>query len=289
MLSALLFITRILRYLRVRACVSICLASQVFMAPRGLKQLVNSTSPGRLVKGKFTGFKAVGADGNVHGAMLRGITKLLSKKLYSSGELPDEALKSTEFRGGAWNGRNGGLKRGKAVDSQVSRLASAAAGKRRSSSKYKMTHLAFGALEVAGLEPIAGQRVVVDSQHGIATACDVVCYRKKDNSLVVVELKTGYAGNRKLPALTKRSAVCYLSSPCSTAADCVLHRHLAQLSVTRYLLAREHGFMKTLKAKFSIESINGLLLYVCDRDTETYDLDSWWIRRSKRIVSTISA
>jgi len=258
------------------------------MPPRGLKKLLLESSPGRLVKGKYTGFKAIDCDGTPHGHTLKGITKLLHSKLYSSGTLDDSAVKSTAFRGGAWKGGEGGIRRGKAVDSQVSRLASAGAAKRNSASKYKMTRLAFGALEAAGLEPLHGQRVVLNRQHGIATACDVVCYRKTDNSLVVVELKTGYSGNRTIPAVTNRHQTCYMASPCSTASDCVLYRHMAQLSVTRHLLACERGFVNSLKTKFGIESIRGVLLYACDRDTATYELDDWWIRRSKRIVETIS-
>lgn len=258
------------------------------MPPRGLKKLLTDSSPGRLVRGKYTGFKAIDRDGNTKGNMLRGITKLLHSKLYSTGTLDDTAIKSTEFRGGCWRGGDGGIRRGKAIDNQVSRLASAGIGKRNSSSKFKLTRLAFGALEAAGLEPITGQRVVLDEKRGIATACDVVCYRKQDNSLVVVELKTGYSGNRTMPATTTKNQACFLASPCSTASDCVLNRHLAQLSVTRYLLSCENSFVKSLKAKFGICSIQGALLYCCDRDSSLYTLNDWWFRRSKRIVDTIS-
>lgn len=260
------------------------------MPPRGLKKLVVESAPGKLIRSKFTGFRAVDRHGTPTGPMLRGITKLLASKLHSKGELDESSVRSTEFRGGAWQGDNGGLRRGKAVDSQVSRLATAGQGKRDSSSKYNLTKLAFAALTAAGLEPIQGQRVVIDKHNGIGTACDIVCYRARDNALVVVELKTGYAGNRTLPATKKNSkAPCKMASPCSTASDCVLYRHMAQLAVTRYLLASETALVKTLKSKFGIQEINGVLLYACDRDTAVYDLESWWVRRSKRIVETIAA
>ena len=221
--------------------------------------------------------------------MLKGITKLLAENLYSTGELDEASVRSTEFRGGAWQGGGGGLRRGKAVDSQVSRLSSAGAGTRASSSTYKLTKLTFAALEAAGLEPLTGQRVVVDRRHGVGTACDVVCYRPKDNALVVVELKTGYSGNRTLAATTKNStAPCKMRSPCSTATDCVLHRHMAQLAVTRHLLASERAFVAALKTKFKIEAVRGILLYCCNRDTSAYDLSEWWVRRSKRILETIA-
>ena len=258
------------------------------MAPRGLKKFLTDSSPGKLVRGKYTGFKAFDRDGNTQGRMLKGITKLLHTKLYSTGTLDESATKSTEFRGKCWRGGDGGIRRGKAIDSQVSRLASASVGKRNSSSKFKLTRLAFGALEAAGLEPITGQRVVLDEKRGIATACDVVCYRKQDSSLVVVELKTGYSSDRTMPATTKKNQACFLASPCSTASDCVLNRHFAQLSVTRHLLSCERSFVKSLKDRFGICSIHGALLYACDRDSSLYHLEEWWVRRSKRIVDTIS-
>ena len=257
------------------------------MPPRGLKKLVVESAPGKLVRGKFTGFRAVDRHGTPSGPMLKGITKLLAAKLYSSGKLDESSVRSNEFRGGAWQGGGGGLRRGKAVDSQVSRLAGAGMGKRESSSKYKLTKLAFSALEAAGLEPIIGQRVVVDSKLGVGTACDVVCYRPKDNAIVVVELKTGYSGNRTLPA-TLRNAVCKLAHPCATAVDCVLHRHLAQLAVTLRMLRAETALVKTLKKMFGIQSIEGVLLYACNHDTSMYTLDNWWQRRSKHIIETIA-
>lgn len=246
------------------------------MPPRGLKKLLLKSSTGKLVRGKYTGFKAIDIDGKPTGPMLKGITKLLNSNIYSKGTLDMSATTSTEFRGGSWKGVNGGIKRGKAVDAQVSRLASAGAGKRNTSSKYKMTTLAFSALSSAGLEPLHGQRVVTDTKNGIATACDVVCYCSKDNTLVVVELKTGYSGNRTLPAVTKNNKVCMLASPCSTASDCLLHRHMAQLAVTRHMLACEKTFMQSLDTMFGIKMIRGVLLYACDRDTSVYELNDWW-------------
>lgn len=256
------------------------------MAPRGLKKLVSESAPGKLVRGKFTGYRAVDGDGRPTGPMLKGITKLLAAKLYSKGELDESAVRSTEFRGGSWGGEGGGLRRGRAVDTQVSRLAAAGVQKRESASSYKMTRLAFSALTAGGMEPLAGQRVVVDSAKGIGTACDVVCWRERDNALVVVELKTGFAGNRTLPA-TLGSSACRMRAPCASATDCVLFRHMAQLATTRFLLASERELVRALKARFGIDSIEGALLYVNGRDTSLYPLDGWWKRRSKAIVATL--
>jgi len=259
------------------------------MPPRGLKKFLVDSAPGKLVKrGKFSGYRAIGRDGKAEGPMLSGITKLLHSRLYSDGQMDDAAIKSTEYRGGPWKGEGGGIRRGKAVDSQVSRLSGVGAGKRNSSSKFKMTTLAFSALNAAGLEPLTGQRVVINRTLGLGTAADIVCYRKTDNSIVVVELKTGYSGNRTLPAVSKTRSVCKLEAPCSSATDCFLHRHLAQLTATRHMMATEGGFLKTLSDRFQINSVNGVLLYACDRDTALHTLDQWWVKRGKAIVNTIS-
>jgi hypothetical protein len=255
--------------------------------PKGLKSFVNESAPGKLVKGKFTGYRSFDSSGSATGPMLRGITKLLSSKLYSKGELQEESIASTEFKG-VWKGQNGGLKRGKAVDAQVSRLAGASANARNKSQKYKLSKMAFSALEKAGIQPICGQRVVLNAEKRIATAADVIGYRESDRSLVVVELKCGFAGTRTLPALHK-SKPQQLESPCSTAVDCVLNRHLAQLATTRHLLANETTFVSTLKKKFGVHAVQGVLLYACDRDTALYPLNDWWVRRSGKIVDAISA
>lgn len=260
--------------------------------PRGLKTFVTSAAPGKLVRGKVTAYRAVDSDGSVCGPPLRGVTKLLSSKLYSSGQLPEESVSSTEFKGGAWKGKDGGIKRGRAVDAQVSRLAASSQASRYQSAKYKLTRMAFSALEAAGIEPVCGQRVVLDANRRVATAADVVGYRKGTNTLVVVELKCGFSGTRTLPATAaagrNTAAAQTLKSPCSGAADCVLNRHLSQLAVTRHLLAKEGGFVSQLKQKFGILGIDACLLYACDRDTSLYALSDWWVRRGERLVQTIS-
>jgi hypothetical protein len=256
--------------------------------PRCLKTFVTSSSPGKLVRGKVTAYRAVDSNGAVCGRPLRGVTKLLSAKLYSRGQLPEESISSTEFRGGAGGGKGGGIKRGRAVDSQVSRLAASSQASRNRSSKYKLTRMAFSALEAAGIEPVCGQRVVLDLDRRIATAADVIGYRKQTNTLVVVELKCGFSGTRTLPATNGRNASQNLSSPCSSAADCVLNRHLSQLAVTRHLFVKEHAFVSHIKQKFGIVGIDGCLLYACDRDTSLYSLGDWWVRRGERLIRTIS-
>ena len=257
------------------------------VVPRGLKSYISESAPGKLTKGRITGYRAFDSSGSANGPMLRGITKLLHSKIYSKGELQEESFSSNEFKG-AWKGQNGGLRRGKAVDAQVSRLAGASANARNKSPKYKLSKMAFSALEKAGIQPICGQRVVLNAEKRIATAADVIGYRELDKSLVVIELKCGFSGTRTLPALHK-SKPQTLQSPCSTAVDCVLNRHLSQLATTRHLLAKETVFVSTLKKKFGVLSIQGVLLYACDRDTALYPLNDWWVRRSGKLVDSIAS
>ena len=257
------------------------------MPPRGLKAFVTSTAPGKLTKGKFKGYRAVDANGAFEGPTLKGITKKLVEKLFSNGDLDEAAVSATEWTPDAWKGAGGGLRRGKAVDSQVSRLAASTATARSAATKYKYTSLAFSALERAGLEPLAGQRVVLSRAHGIATAADVVCYRK-DNSLVLVELKCGFSGNRTLAAVLKNK-IQHLRAPCAGATDCILNRHMAQLATTHRLLVTEPRFASQLKFKFGLTKINGALLYVCDRDTQLYELTPWWTKRGKALVELLGS
>jgi len=253
------------------------------MAPRGLKKFVTDSAPGKL-RGK-RGFCAVDADGKYTGSMLRGVTKRLTERLYSRGELDTAALESTEWMPTAWRGNSGGLRRGKAVDSQVSRLASASETARKNAGKFKFTSHCFSALAMAGLEPLMGQRVVLNKTLRIATAADVVCFRKSDNALVIVELKCGFSGSRTLPAALQRKPQA-LNAPMATASDCILHRHLAQLTATWSLLANEAGFVKGLK-DFGVTKLAGALLYVCDRDTELHELGVWWQRRGRALCTLL--
>lgn len=256
--------------------------------PRGLKTFLQQTSPGKLTTGRYKGYRAVDAHGAFDGPTLKGITKRLHLKLYSAGELADSAVSSTEWTPGAWQGSNGGLRRGKAVDSQVSRLASVSDTARTRASKFKFTTLAFSALERAGLQPVIGQRVVLSRANGIATAADMICYHEATNALVVVELKCGFSGNRTLPATVNRTHQ-QMKSPCSGASDCILHRHTAQLAVTRHLLETEPRLMNQLKKQFNILDIRGSLLYVCDRDTQLHELGSWWYKRGAALIELLGS
>lgn len=257
------------------------------MAPRGLKAFVTK-APGKLSRGKFKGYRATDADGKYEGHTLAGITKRLSERLYTKCELePHIPQASVSWVPPSWRGHDGGRRRGRAVDSQVSRLAGVSEKARKSASKLKFSNFAFSALEIAGFEPLMGQRVVLDRQMGIATAADMVCFDKKKNALVVVELKCGFAGSRTEPA-RKKNKPQTMTAPCATATDCLLHRHLAQLTATHALLVGEAGFLKELKKKFGITSVRGALLYVNDEATELHELSPWWTKRGRALLRLLA-
>lgn len=255
------------------------------MAPRGLKELVKSSAPGKFSRGRIQGYRAVDAEGKADGPTLSGITKRLAERVHSKGEIVMQA--GGEWVPAAWRGADGGRRRGSAVDAQVSRLAAASKKARQSASKYKFTSLAFAALEQAGLEPLLGQRVVLSRPLGLATAADLVCYSKERNALVVVELKCGYTGDRTRAAVHNRKTQ-KMASPCSTALDTTLHRHLAQLTVTRHMLAAEGSLRAALRTKFDIKEVEGALLYVCDQNMEVHALPDWWRRRGSALLAALT-
>ena len=245
---------------------------------RGVRALVKNTAPGKFVRGKFAGFRAKGATGRATGAKLRGITKLLDAKLYSKGALQ---FGKGGWRGDAWKGEKGGLRRGKAVDAQVSRLCQASEATRRKAKMLKFTRLAFAALRYHDLVPVGSQRVVLHDRKRLATAVDVVCSRDADE-LVLVELKCGYPGDRSTPTFPKAN----LKAPLSKAVDCALHRHFAQLAATTALFEREAGTLRALEKK-GVTRVSAVLLYVCDEGSEKHELPAWWRRRGAKILDAI--
>ena len=245
---------------------------------RGVRSLLEKTSPGKLVRGKFAGFRMKSSSGRATGKRLKGLTRLLDAKIYSKGALQFGA---SGWRGTAWQGEKGGLRRGRAVDAQVSRLANASEATRRKSKMLKFTRLAFDALRYHDLSPVGSQRVVLHDRKRLATAVDVVCSRG-DEELVLVELKCGYCGDRKAPTLPKAN----LKAPLQKAADCALHRHFSQLAATLALFKREQGTLRALKGK-GVTKVSGVLLYVDDAGSQKYELPDWWVRRGEKILDAI--
>ena len=219
------------------------------------------------------------------GFKLKGLTKRLQSHIFSEGALPSIATQSTPPAGGHWRGLGGGRRRGSAVDSQVSRLASATPGIRNSSKMLNLTKLVFSALSLRGLEPVMGQRAVCSQMHRLGTAADILCYDAENNAVVVVELKCGHGGARTAAAV-KSGCACTMKTPLAKAADNTLNRHLAQLAVTHHLLIREVDTVGKMR-KMGIQHIYGILMYANDASIDVYELDTWWINKAPKILSKL--
>jgi hypothetical protein len=244
---------------------------------RGMRTLIQKSAPGKLARcGPSACFRARTESNRPTGPKLRGITKLLAQRVYSSATMPT----SRSWRGSTWAGANGGLRRGKAVDAQVARLANSSATMRKHSKMLKLTRLFFDALAYHSLTPVASQRVVIDARRGVGTAADVVCTRGK-HELVFVELKTGFGGDRTQGVGT------FMQPPLAKAKDCNINRHFAQLSATMHLFGQEKHTLDKLRAK-GIDQVSGCVLYVDGDMSEMFTLPSWWERRGARILDRIS-
>ena len=255
---------------------------------RGLKSLIVKSSPGKLVKSKFrAGYRATGEDGKVRGPKLRGVARMLDEHVFSGAQLPTQTGEGPSgLGGGFWGGD--GRRRGAAVDAQVSRLAKSTQSVRNSSRQLQLTRVTFNALAYHNLEPIEAQRVVLDERRRLATAIDVVCLnRDRDDEVVLVELKTGFMGDRAMPARDSCGKVIKMRAPLTTARDCALHRHLAQLAATRELFVREAATMKALHKK-GITRVVGILLYVTPSGSEIHRLPTWWSKRGERILEHLA-
>ena len=255
------------------------------MAPRGLKKALRESSPAILSgTGKYKGFQSKATN-----KKLRGLTGTLKSRLWSGGILPTIARKAdTAIRPKmAWKGKRGGQMRGTKVDQQLTKLING--GKMailRQKSMYKLTKLALSALAKRRLDPVMAQRSVLDEQRRLGTAADAICYDKKKNRLVVVELKCGYDHGRTAAA-ERGGRPCKMKSPCSKALDSNLHRHLAQLALTREMFVRETKTLKKIGDLGIEQNVEGLLLYVNDEGVEFHPLSEWWQKKAGKILVSL--
>jgi len=261
------------------------------MVVRGLKSLIAKTSPGKLVKAKqYTAYRATTDSGRPRGPKLRGVARLLEAHVFSEGTVPRQSDDgpSGYANGKLWGGN--GYRRGAAVDAQVSKLAKASERARSGARKLQLTSHTFDALAYHKLQPIEAQRVVLDERQRLATAVDIVCTNKAcAEELVLVELKTGYRGDRSAPVESARSkSLLKMKAPLTKAHDCALHRHLAQLSATRALFVREASTMQALAQK-GITRVSGLLLYVTPTASEVHALPEWWSKRGDKLLERLSS
>ncbi len=258
------------------------------VVPRGLKALLKKTALARFVPSKTHGGGYRMLDPKTKkatGARLRGVAKRIGATLWSDGELPLPPADGVDKRGKHWRGEGGSLRRGTAVDRQVSRLCRLSERERARSAMLTLTKMVFVALEHHGFVPFDAQRVVCDAQRGLGTAIDVVAMR--GGRLVVLELKTGFHGRKDLPA-KRAGAVCALGAPLARAKDTVLNRHFAQLAATRHLFVEEPGTLAQVRRKGVADEVDACLLYVDDGGSTLYELPEWWRKRGATIIERIS-
>ena len=128
------------------------------------------------------------------------------------------------------------------MDAQLTRLVNAGpAAMKNAQHVYNLTKMALAAFAEQNLEPVFAQRAVCSARVG--TAADLIAYCPETNQIVVVELKCGHDHGRRAPA-EKGGLPCKMKGPLKAALDTVLHRHLAQLTVTREMLIREAETMR---------------------------------------------
>jgi hypothetical protein len=252
---------------------------------RGLKALLHRTAPSKLVRSQTgTCYRLKGASGKGTGPRLVGVAKKLSSVCWKAKQ-DDCNLncgKSSDRTGSAWRGKGGGLRRGTAVDAQVTKCARMSAAARAKTRMYALTRTVFAALDHHGLAPFDAQRCVADAKRRLGTAADVVCQRGSgpNAEVVLVEIKCGYSGGQKKAVLARA-----MKAPLQNAKDTHVHRHLAQLSATLALFEAEKGTMKALKAK-GIGRVDAALLYVDDTESTMIALPSWWRRRGDALLET---
>lgn len=257
------------------------------MPPRGLKALLKKSSPAKLVGvGKHKGFVPV-RQGFKTGRKLRGLTKRLEKKLWSSGVLPLIARTSKGRAGAHWKGKNGGRTRGSRVDAQLTKLVNAGPNAmKKQLHVYRLTKIVISGLHERGLEPVIAQRCVISERYRIGTAIDIVCYHKAENQVVLVELKCGYDGGRTAAAMQNGKA-CRMRGPLSGASDCNVHRHLAQLALTHHLFCSEKDTLKKLGDIGIEKDVKAVLMYANDEGVEFFELGTWWEKKGDQLLKCL--
>ena len=66
-----------------------------------------------------------------------------------------------------------------------------------------------------------------------------------------------------------------------------LHRHLAQLVVTREMLSRDKTVTGKLEELGLDTELGALLLYLDDETAELFELPEWWARRGAKLLKAL--
>lgn len=265
-------------------------------ALKRMRKALLSAAPAKLVgRGRYRGFARLHVDGKRRrvGRKLSGLTKRLEERVYSKGALPAIARRALMRREEApastprsWRGKQGGRRRGMAVDGQITAIAN---GRKPRQGIFRLTKIALTALKAAGLRPVCGQLPVVSDCAGVATAIDLVAMRPSERGpeLLLIELKTGYDQGRTLPAL-RGGVEQRMAAPLEGASDCVCHRHLAQLAATTALFLSDPAMGERLE-HLGVVSVHSALLYLTDQDIEWVPMQEWWLNRGAAIVEACGA
>lgn len=271
------------------------------LAVTPLRRLLRKTAPVKLApRGGFRGFVARGGGaqartgGTVH---FRGLTKRLDTKLFSRASLPRARLHAVGSRVRGWEGPNAGRRRGAAVDRQLSAIANGTSrlktthfarnGGAALPGMYRLTAMALAALQAHGLTPVCGQRGVCDGRLRIATAADLICVHRSRRELWLVEVKCGFEGVRDTPGRL-RGRMAHFGAPLSHCPDSAEHRHMAQLTATHQLFARELTTLRALREGHGITTVRGCVLYVHEAGADVVELTDWWRTRASAMLKAIA-
>ena len=252
--------------------------------PRGLKTALKSTQSMALSGcGKFRGFCVLDGQRKKTNVKLKGLTKKLETKVFSQGAFPSVVTHGTERRT-AWKGKSGGIRRGSAVDAQLSRLINA--GKTTPSKKMLvLSRYVLICLKEMGLTPVMAQRACGSRALNVATAADFVCYNCTTNRIVVVELKCGFSGSRTTSAI--RDGVGQtMRGPLSLCPDTVLNRHFAQLACTTELTRSDAALMGKL-ASLGVQNdkVESVLVYANETQCDVFKLSKWWTKKASSVLT----
>ena len=255
-----------------------------------LRALLKRTAPVSMrLRGKFHAF--------VHKRTKRpfeGLTKRLGRTVFSNANMPRARLHAKASKIKGWEGKNGGRRRGTAVDKQLSaivnmtskrlRLTDAAwkRGKFDGVGIYRLTSIALAALKHHGLRPVCAQRGVCNASQRCATAADVVCLREADRSLWLIELKCGFDGIRTKEAKRGRNVV-RMRGPLADKADTHERRHMSQLCCTHRMFTSEDATLAALRTQHGVTAVSGALLYVTDQAAELAPMTQWWRHAAARM------
>lgn len=252
-----------------------------------LRATLRRTQPVVLVK--RGGFHAFRPKGRPSALPMAGLTKRLQATVFSAGKVPPPMRVSSGAGVGgsspaSWRGARGGLRRGKAIDQQVTRLVNGSGGR----SEHPLSRMVGQAMAMGGMKPLLAQRGVAAEEEGVATAIDILAM-DAERRLVVIELKCGFVGNRRSPVL-HRGSEANLRPPFANLRDCAQHRHLAQLASTRAMLLREASTTLHELAAEGLSckgeaGVRGVLLYIDPRGAELVELSTAWKRRGEQILS----